>query len=48
MQYDLRDIGLVKQGMVKIEWAKKDMPVLSSIALDFKKSKPFKNITICL
>ncbi len=31
---------------MKIEWAKKDMPVLAGIAGDFKKRKPFKNITI--
>jgi len=46
MKYAIKDIALAKRGMIKIEWAKKDMPVLSSIALDFKKRKPFKNITI--
>ncbi len=46
MKYNIRDINLAKKGLIKIEWAKKDMPVLSAIALDFKKSKPFKNITI--
>ena len=46
MKYAIKDITLAKRGMIKIEWAKKDMPVLSSIALDFKKRKPFKNITI--
>ena len=46
MKYSVKDINLAKRGLVKIEWAKKDMPVLSSLALDFKKIKPFKNITI--
>ncbi len=46
MKYDIKDIDLAKKGMTKIEWAKKDMPVLSGIASNFKKSKPFKNITI--
>lgn len=46
MKYDIKNIDLAKKGMIKIEWAKKDMPVLSSIAANFKKTKPFKNITI--
>lgn len=46
MKYDVKDIGLAKKGLVKIEWAKRDMPVLSDIASYFKKSKPFKNIAI--
>ena len=45
MKYDIKDINLAKSGLIKIEWAKKDMPVLLSIASDFKKIKPFKNIT---
>lgn len=46
MKYDIKDINLAKKGIIRIEWAKRDMPVLSRIASDFKKSKPFKNITI--
>lgn len=46
MQYNIKDISLATRGMTKIEWAKKDMPVLSGIAEYFKKKKPFKNITI--
>ena len=46
MKYNIRNINLAKKGLIKIEWAKKDMPVLSSIAFNFKKSKPFKNATI--
>lgn len=46
MRYDIRNIGLATKGMTRIEWARSDMPVLSSIASDFKKSKPFKNIAI--
>ncbi|MCE9548878.1 adenosylhomocysteinase [Candidatus Nomurabacteria bacterium] len=46
MKYDIKDANLAVQGMIKIEWAKKDMPVLSGILADFKKRKPFKNITI--
>lgn len=46
MKYDIKDINLAKKGMIKIEWARKDMPVLLGIASNFKKTKPFKNITI--
>ena len=46
MKYDIKNINLAKKGMLRIEWAKRDMPVLSDIASNFKKSKPFKNITI--
>ncbi|OGI75909.1 adenosylhomocysteinase [Candidatus Nomurabacteria bacterium RIFCSPHIGHO2_02_FULL_42_19] len=46
MKYSIKDINLAKKGITKIEWARKDMPVLSGIAEDFKKTKPFKNMTI--
>jgi adenosylhomocysteinase len=46
MQYSIKDIDLASRGLTRIEWAKKDMPVLSGLASDFKKSKPFKNVTI--
>lgn len=46
MNYDIKDASLASSGQVRIDWAKKDMPVLSGIAQDFKKRKPFKNVTI--
>ncbi len=46
MKSDIKDIKLAEEGLVKIEWAGNDMPVLSSISKDLKKSKPFKGITI--
>ncbi|MFA5840892.1 MAG: adenosylhomocysteinase [Candidatus Paceibacterota bacterium] len=46
MKYDIKDINLAAKGMIRIEWANKDMPVLSGIAADLKKRKPFKNIII--
>lgn len=46
MKYDISDINLAKKGMTRIEWAKKDMPVLSGIARDFKKRRPLKGINI--
>lgn len=46
MKHNIKDIGLASRGLIKIEWAKRDMPVLSGIAEGFKKSKPFKGVTI--
>ena len=34
------------RGMIKINWAKQDMPVLSEIMTDFKKKKPFAEVTV--
>jgi adenosylhomocysteinase len=42
MDYDVKDIGLAKEGANKIEWAGKDMLVLEDIINDFSKNKPFK------
>ena len=42
MDYDVKDIGLAKEGKNKIEWAGKDMLVLEGISNDFSKNKPFK------
>ena len=46
MKYDIKNINLAGEGKKKIEWAGMDMPVLAGIAADFKKRKPFKNISI--
>ena len=46
MKYDIKEVGLSEQGIGKIKWAEKDMPVLRQIKEKFSKSKLFKNITI--
>ena len=46
MKYDIKNINLAEEGLRKIKWAGADMPVLEIIKNDFKKRKPFKNITI--
>src|SRR3989344_3418324 len=46
MKYDVKDINLAPKGKIKIEWAEKDMPVLSGLASDFRIRKPFRNVTI--
>ncbi len=46
MKYDIKNITLAEQGLKKINWANADMAVLNTITEDFKKRKPFKNVTI--
>ena len=47
MDYDVKDIGLAKQGKNKIEWAEREMPVLRGIKKDFSANKPLKGVNIC-
>jgi adenosylhomocysteinase len=44
--YDVKDMGLAKKGMNRIEWAAMDMPVLESIKNRFKKEKPLKGVKV--
>jgi adenosylhomocysteinase len=44
--YKVKDIKLAKQGHINVALAEREMPVLRIIAEDFKKRKPFKNLTI--
>jgi adenosylhomocysteinase len=46
MQYDIKDITLAKKGMLRIEWAAQEMPVLKLIKERFKKEKPLKGIRL--
>ena len=46
MNYGIKDIDLANKGKDKIEWAEKQMPVLSSIGKRFSKEKPLKGIRI--
>lgn len=46
MKYDIQNVDLADQGLKKIEWAAKDMPVLAGIGADFEKRKPFKEVTV--
>ncbi|NJD61973.1 MAG: adenosylhomocysteinase [Deltaproteobacteria bacterium] len=45
-RYDVKDIRLAGQGRDRIEWAKKDMPVLRSIGERFSREKPLSGIRI--
>jgi len=44
--YDVKDLGLAREGKLKIEWSDKQMQVLSIIKDRFKKEKPLKGLTI--
>ena len=44
--YDIKDLRLAEEGNRRIEWAKKDMPVLRSIGVRFAKEKPLKGVRI--
>ena len=46
MNYDIKDASLAKKGAFRIEWAAKNMPVLSLIKQRFSKEKPLKGLKI--
>ena len=46
MNYDIKDIKLVKRGQLRIEWASENMPVLNLIKQKFSKEKPLKGLKI--
>jgi adenosylhomocysteinase len=49
-KYDIKDISLSKKGRLRIEWANRDMPVLSLIRKRFAKERPLRGrrISCCL
>lgn len=48
MKSIIRDISLASIGKQKIEWAKRNMPILSKIEEEFIKTRPFEGIRISL
>lgn len=46
IKHDVKDIHQAKKGKLRIEWAAQEMPVLKSIAAQFKKNKPLRGIRI--
>ncbi len=44
----IKDINLAKQGARKIEWVKRNMPILNEIERDFKKNKYFSGMRVSL
>ena len=45
-RYDVKDVRLAAAGRNRIEWARKDMPVLRSIGVRFAREKPLKGVRI--
>ncbi|MFC1703159.1 adenosylhomocysteinase [Candidatus Omnitrophota bacterium] len=46
MKYDVKNIQLAKKGKLRIEWARKNMPVLRLIEERFRKQKPLKGVRL--
>ncbi len=46
MEYHVKDLSLAEKGVLRIQWAEKDMPVLKTIRKRFLEEKPLKGITI--
>ncbi len=46
MNYDVKDIKLAKDGLLRIEWANQSMRVLNNIKNRFSKEKPLKGVSI--
>ncbi len=46
--YDIKNIALAPSGEKKIEWVRRNMPLLNSIEKEFSKNKPFSGLKIAL
>ncbi|RKY39394.1 MAG: adenosylhomocysteinase [Candidatus Omnitrophota bacterium] len=46
MKADIKDISLAKKGRERIEWARENMPVLTSIGEEFRIRKPLEGVRI--
>ncbi|MBO99183.1 MAG: adenosylhomocysteinase [Chloroflexi bacterium] len=46
MKYDVKDLGLASEGIRRIEWSQKEMPVLGQIHKRFIKEKPLSGMRI--
>ena len=44
----IRDISLAPMGEMKINWVQRNMPVLSGIGEDFRRTRPFEGLKIAL
>ncbi len=48
MSYEIRDINLAESGEHKIDWVRKNCPLLRSLEADFAKELPFAGVRIAL
>ena len=44
--FDIRDADLAEQGEKRIEWARREMPVLRQLAARFEKTRPLQGVRI--
>ncbi len=48
MRYSIRDLSLAESGRQKINWVKRNMPILSGLEEEFKRTRPFEGVKISL
>ncbi len=48
MDYEIKDINLAESGEHKIDWVRKNCPLLRSLEEDFSKERPFEGVRIAL
>jgi adenosylhomocysteinase len=46
MNYDVKDIQLADKGALRVEWARRDMPVLNAIRERFQREQPLKGLRL--
>jgi adenosylhomocysteinase len=46
MNYDVKDINLADKGALRVEWARRDMPVLNAIRERFQRQQPLKGLRL--
>ena len=46
MDYDIRDLRLAEKGLLRIEWADQNMPVLRLIKKRFRKERPLRGLRL--
>ena len=46
LKHDVKDIKLAEKGKLRMEWARRTMPVLSLIEERFAKEKPLKGLRV--
>ena len=46
MKHHIKDSGLAKKGMLRIEWANQSMPVLNQVKARFQREKPLKGLRL--
>jgi len=46
MDFDVKDINLADKGRLRVEWARRDMPVLDAIRERFEKEQPLKGLRL--